>query len=144
MANANMPLDLMHESTRQTLDGLHGPLLHLHKTLLEIERKAYEKIHGRVSPNELLKLVLNDERFSWLRELSALIVSVEELLESEEPVQEDDARSLLTQLRTLLVPSETGDDFARKYFAALQADPDAILAHRAVTHILSTGDRGLS
>lgn len=144
MDNAHMPLDPMHESTRQTLDDLHGPLLHLHKTLLEIERKAYEKVHGRVSPNDLLKLALNDEQFAWLRELSALIVSVEELLEADEPVEEDSARSVLTQMRTLLVPSETGDAFGRKYFNALQADPGAVLAHRAVSQILSTGDRGLS
>lgn len=144
MANTYMPLDPMHESTRQTLDDLHGPLLHLHKTLLEIERRAYEKVNGRVSPNDLLKLALYHERFAWLRELSTLIVSVEELLESEEAVEEDNARSLLTQMRTLLVPSETGDEFGRKYFAALQADPGAVLAHRAVTQILSTGDRGLS
>ncbi len=144
MPNTNIPMDPMHDSTRQTLDDLHGPLLHLHKNLLEIERKAYEKAHGRVSANELLKLALNDEQFAWLRELSALIVSAEELLEAEEPVDEDSARSLLTQMRTLLVPSETGETFAQKYFAALQDEPDAVLAHRAVTQILSTGDRGLS
>ncbi|HKJ22962.1 MAG TPA: hypothetical protein VKA13_07725, partial [Gammaproteobacteria bacterium] len=74
MPNTNIPMDSMHDSTRQTLDDLHGPLLHLHKTLLEIERKAYEKAHGRLSANELLKLALNDQQFAWLRELSALIV----------------------------------------------------------------------
>jgi hypothetical protein len=36
----------------------------------------------------------------------------------------------------LLRPSETGNEFGRRYFAALQRHPDAVLAHREVTKLL--------
>jgi hypothetical protein len=36
----------------------------------------------------------------------------------------------------LLRPSETGNDFERKYYAAIQREPDAVLAHREVTKLL--------
>jgi hypothetical protein len=36
----------------------------------------------------------------------------------------------------LLKPFAEGTDFERKYYAALQRDPDIVLAHREVTKIL--------
>jgi hypothetical protein len=35
------------------------------------------------------------------------------------------------------MPSEDGDEFARRYFAALQREPEAVLAHREATRLLS-------
>jgi hypothetical protein len=55
------------------------------------------------------------------------------MLDAEEPATDADAESLLTRTRALLKPSEEGADFERKYYAALQRDPDIVLAHREVT-----------
>ena len=136
MPNKDKPLVTIHESTRQKLNDLRKALLHLHKILLEIERRIYEQAHGRVAAGELLKLLLRDGQFAWLRELSAIIVRVDELLDADEQIEEDNARLLLTQVKALLVPSETGNSFEKKYFTVLQSDPSAILAHRAVMNIL--------
>ena len=128
---------VMRRSPQQYLDELRVALLHLHKVLLEIERAAYEKIHGRVSAGELLRLVIQEKRFAWLRPVSEIIVQIDELLDGEAPVDEAAARRLSRQTRDLLVPAETGGAFAGNYHRALQGTPDAVLAHRAVMLILA-------
>jgi hypothetical protein len=115
---------------------LRRVLLRLHKALLDDERLAYERIYGRVTGSELLQLVINHEQFAWLRSISELIVSIDEMLDAEEPVTSADAELLLTQTRALLKPSENGTDFERKYYASLQRAPEIVLAHREVTKIL--------
>jgi hypothetical protein len=124
------------ESTLLRLRELRGGLLRLHKTLLDSERARYEEAAGRVSSGELLQLVINHEQFAWLRSISELIVSIDELLYTDEAVKAYEAESRIEKARALLKPSEEGDDFGRKYFAALQHDPDAVFAHREVAKIL--------
>jgi hypothetical protein len=127
--------NLVPEATRQRLTNLRRALLRLHKALLDAERLAYERVYGQVTGGELLQLVINHEQFAWLHSISELIVSIDEMLNAEEPMTSADAESLFTQTRTLLKPSEDGIDFERKYYAALQRDPDIVLAHREVTKI---------
>jgi hypothetical protein len=124
------------ESALQRLRDLRRGLLHLHKVLLNTEREVYEQVHGRVTSGELLQLVINHERFGWLHSISELIVRIDEMMDADEPATAGDVDSLLGQARSLLKPSETGDEFERRYFAALQREPDAVLAHREVTKIL--------
>ena len=125
------------EALMKRVRELRAGLLRLHKALLDDERAAYERAHGQVSAGELLQLVINHEQFAWLRSLSELIVRVDETLDTDEPVATENAEALLAQARTLLKPAEEGDEFGRKYFAALQREPDAVLTHREVTKILS-------
>jgi hypothetical protein len=127
--------DLVPEATRQRLTNLRRALLRLHKTLLDDERLAYERVYGQITGGELLQLVINHEQFAWLHSISELIVSIDEMLDAEEPMTSADAESLFTQARTLLKPSEDGTDFERKYYAALQRDSNIVLAHREVTKI---------
>lgn len=124
------------EDLRQRVRDLRRGLLHLHKVLLDAERAVYEKAHGRVSSGELLRLVMNDEHFAWLHALSEFIVRIDEMFDADEPATTGEAESLLAQARSLLKPSETGGEFERRYYAALQAEPDAVLAHREVTKTL--------
>ena len=126
------------ESTLRRLRDLRRALLHLHKALLDSERAAYEQVHGSASSGELLQLVLNHEQFAWLHSISELIVRIDELLDADEPVTTNDAGILLAQTRALLKPSETGNDFERRYYAALQREPAVVLAHREVTKILQS------
>jgi hypothetical protein len=125
------------ETTLQRLSDLSRRLLGLHKALLDRERARYEQIHGRVSSNELLQLLLHNDQFAWLRLISELIVQIDESLDADEPLSVADAESLLVQVRTQLTPSETGDIFQRNYFEAIQQDPDIVLTHREVRSLLS-------
>jgi hypothetical protein len=48
----------------------------------------------------------------------------------------EQARAIFEQVDKLLVPSESGDVFARRYYEALQRQPAVVLAHGAVKKVL--------
>lgn len=112
-------------------------MLQLHKLLLDAERARYEQVHGAVAGGQLLQLVIDDPQFAWLRSISALIVRIDEMFDGEEPATSAQAEALALEVRELLQPDENGSEFAQKYFAALQADPDAVLANRDIRQALS-------
>jgi hypothetical protein len=122
--------------TRERLVALRNGMLKLHKVLLDSERELYDRDIARItSPSQLLGLVLEDPHFAWLRELSQLIVLVDETLEWEEPATVADADRLITQSRNLLSPQESGGGFARSYYDALQRDPNVVMAHSAMLKV---------
>ncbi|MEP0920524.1 hypothetical protein [Leptolyngbya sp. FACHB-711] len=122
----------------QFISDLRIRLLRLHKTLLEMERIVYEQKQGQVSKRELLRLVLTDAQFDWLHRLSRLIVRFDDLLHADEPVTSEAIDILVAEVAALLTPAENGDEFAQKYEAALQLDPDVVLAHADVTLFLAS------
>jgi len=116
---------------------LRRPLLRLHKTLLDDERAAFERIHGRIeSSYKLLNLVMSDPWFDWLHALSELVVQIDEVLDADEPMSAEQAGRFFSQTEELLTPAEGGTGFGRKYYDALQRSPDVVLAHREVTKVL--------
>ncbi len=114
-------------------------LLRLHKLLLEMERINYEKIHGQVRSGELLQLVLNHPQFSWLRIISALVVEIDEALDGDEPATVSDLENLISQTR-LLFASPANEEFKARYQAALQREPDVVMAHSVVMQLLRKAD----
>jgi hypothetical protein len=123
-------------SDRQLLFDLRKALLHLHKTLLDWERAAYERIHGRASASELLKVIVEDPQFAWLRPISELIVRIDETVDKEAEDTPADVNALVARARAVVAADEAGPPNAQRYYAALQEHPDAVLAHRAVTKVL--------
>jgi len=114
----------------QRLTDLRNALLRLHKILLDSERATYEHEVARInSPNELLSLVLYDPWFAWLHELSQFVVLIDESLDADEPPNGLDAERFIIQARALLTPNEEGVGFERRYFEALQRDPNVVLGH---------------
>src|SRR5215216_7795988 len=102
------------EITCDSLKVLRQGLLRLHKTLLDLERRDFERARGRISNSyEFLQLVLKDPWFDWLHRLSELIVQIDETLDpnSETPATEADATALLERAKALLAPAETGSEF---------------------------------
>ena len=132
----------MKDTDRQLLIDLRRALLHLHKTLLEWERTAYERLHGRASPAELLDAIVTDPQFAWLRPVSELIVRIDEGLEIDAlEGPEIDVDWIVAQTRTYITPNENGTPYAQRYHSALQDHPDAVFAHRAVTNILKAAGK---
>ena len=132
----------MKDTDRRLLIDLRRALLNLHKTLLEWERTAYERVHGRTSPGELLEAIVTDPQFSWLRPVSELIVRMDEGLEIDAlEGPEIDVDWIVAQTRTYISPDESGTPYAQRYHAALQEHPDAVFAHRAVTNILKAAGK---
>jgi len=128
------------ELTRDALKELRHGLLRLHKLLLDLERRDFERARGRISNSyEFLQLVLKDPWFDWLHRLSELIVQIDESLDTrdtETPKTEEDAKALLERAKTLLAPSESGTQFQKNYFLALQQSPDVVLLHSEVMRLL--------
>src|SRR3954454_14405780 len=124
-------------ATRDRLSQLRARLLALHKSLLDDARVAYEMDRGSVSSKgHLLQLVINDPFFAWLHQISEMVVRIDEATASEATASEADARGIFDQVDKLLLPSESGDVFARKYYEALQRQPAVVLAHGAVKKVL--------
>jgi hypothetical protein len=127
----------MKDADRQLLTDLRRAVLQLHKTLLDWERTAYERTHGRTAPGELLKVIVSDPQFAWLRPMSELIVRIDEGLEIDAlEGPQIDIDWTLSQVRTFVSPDETGTPYAQRYHAALQEYPDAVLAHGGVREVL--------
>ena len=125
------------QATAEKLRAIRAALLHLHKTLLERERDAYEREHGKIgSSYEYLNLVMHDTAFAWLRLLSELIVQIDESLDGRETPSEATANALIQQSRLLLTPNEGGAEFQRKYFTSVQESPEVVLAHAEFAKLL--------
>jgi catechol 2,3-dioxygenase len=130
------PLDA---AARERLRELRIRLLDLHKVLLEDARVAYEMDRARVGTNaSLLQLVIHDPWFAWLHSLSGLVVRIDETLDPRisTPAAAADGVALLEEVDRLLTASEAGNEFARRYFEALQRQPAVVLAHAAVRRVL--------
>ncbi len=122
--------------TRGQMNAVRDALLHLHKLLMDDERRAYERVHGRVGPNELLQLLMSDSPFSWLRTVSGLVVRIDEMMSPKAGAGEQEGRRLLAYVRDTMMPSETALGFGAKYHDAIQREPDILLAHREVRKLL--------
>jgi hypothetical protein len=125
--------------TREQLTRVRTALLRLHKTLLDFEREGYERERGKIDNSyAYLQLVMSDPWFAWLRQLSELIVEMDELLAAKEVPGEATARALIQQAGILLTPAESGTEFQKKYFAAMQQSPEVVLAHSEFAKVLGS------
>ena len=137
--NSSEPGNVLPAATLSHLQQLRRSLLHLHKTLLDMERADFERVSGRLTSGELLQLVINHAQFAWLRQISALVVQMDEMLSAEEPATKSDVDNLLEQAR-LLFTSSADETFRDKYQAALQREPAAVMAHAEIAKLLRRDD----
>lgn len=136
----------MLDTTRDSVMNLRQGLLRLHKMLLDLERRGYERARGRIGNSyEFLQLVLKDPWFDWLHRLSELIVQIDETLDTrdpEQPATDEDAHELVARAKALLSPAESGSEFQKNYFLALQQSPDVVLLHSELMKLLGrTGNQ---
>jgi hypothetical protein len=123
---------------RQKLVSLRNALLTLHKTLLEMERREYQREHGFVSVGELFRLVVDHEQFAWLHNISEFVVRIDEMLAGEEPIAEEYTASSIALARKMFLPTESGDAFQKKYYDAIQRDPAVVLEHAELVRLFSS------
>lgn len=72
-------------SIRTRLNALAPALRHFHSALLDFAKGEYEFLHGPVgSPFELYSLVMNHPDFQWLRPLSGLMATLDEVLDAKD------------------------------------------------------------
>jgi hypothetical protein len=122
---------------REKLVALRLALLRLHKSLLDMERREYERLHGKVNTGELFRLVIDHEQFAWLHNISEFVVRLDESLAGEAPVTADDTRSAIMLARKMFAPSEAGDGFQKRYFNAIQMDPAVVMEHAELARLFA-------
>jgi hypothetical protein len=122
---------------REKLVALRLTLLRLHKTLLDMERREYERAHGKVNTGELFRLVIDHEQFGWLHNISEFVVRLDETLAGEVPVTPEDTRSAIMLARKMFAPSESGDAFQKRYFDAIQRDPAVVMEHAELARLFA-------
>jgi hypothetical protein len=124
---------------RERLRDLSRRLMHLHRLLIDREYRGYESRHGAVGTQELLRLLLHDPAFAWLRSLSTLMAQIDAAVDADEPLTHDDAQRAFREAHRLLKSGDRGA-FQDRYREALQDSPDVVIAHAAVSEVL----RGLT
>jgi hypothetical protein len=72
------PDDLTAAMTVARLRALRTGVLALHKAALDAERARYEQAHGPIGgPQQVLRLVMDDPFFAWLRPLSDFVIQAD-------------------------------------------------------------------
>ena len=69
--------------------------------------------------------------------MSEAIVRLDEFLDQDDPLQAKDADEVIEQIRAMTVDANGGDDYANRYQAAVQRDPDVVIQHVRLTKALS-------
>src|ERR1041385_3754508 len=126
----------MDAPTRATLHTAQKALLHVHKAILDEERRRYEAAHGRIpSAMGFLQLLLNDDWFAWLRPMSGLAAQIDEALFAK-PGETTMAPSLLLEeARFLLSPRHEGEDLPARLYQMIQGVPEVAVAHAEAMRI---------
>ena len=120
------------DPARTRLAEIRETLLTLHKALLDSERTAYEIVHGPIGPPAaFLQLLINNERFAWLRPITTLIVQIDETLAAKKPpATSKDFEQLIIDTRALLSPSREANGFWKHYANAVERDPGVAIHHQ--------------
>ena len=112
-------------------------LVELHKVLLDAERRRYTRTHGPVEgTQQILRLVMTDPWFAWLRPIAELIVQADERLSTDVPITPADVRALSEHARGLLQHDLGGPTFRDAYQRTLQDVPDVVVSHAQVIKLL--------
>ena len=120
----------MEPTERITLKTAQQALLHVHKAILDTERRRYEAAHGRIpSAMGFLQLLLNDEWFAWLRPMSGLAAQIDEALFAKPGETAMAPSLLLEEARFLLSPRHEGDDLPARLYQLIQSVPEVAVAH---------------
>ena len=126
------------ERIDQLLTQLHRSVLHLHKALVDSEKKEWEQTRGPVGgPTQFLNMLLNEPAFAWMRPFSGLIVAIDEYQDAKEPKSEEEARQLFGVARNVLRPP---DFVESRYRDVLQRDSNIVLLHARVVQVLNEAE----
>jgi hypothetical protein len=132
-----MTTEPIHAESRELLGKLRGLLLEQHKLLLDRERSEYEKVNGPIGgPGPFLQLVIGDPQFAWLRQVSTMVVEIDEALAPRSKAGQAEADALAGQARRLMRPREEGTDFQKRYYQAVQDSPDVVILQCKVEQLL--------
>ena len=121
--------DRFEEVDRRRLIEVNAALRALHKLLIRTVQQEYEREHGPIGgPGALLRLLMEDPFFSWLRPMSKAMVEMDELLEEAMPLEPIRMAGLRERIEGMIA--------TERYLAALQASPEVVMAHTVLRKAL--------
>jgi hypothetical protein len=117
-------------NTRPQLRALSRTLRDVHRGLVEFSRERYELANGAVRDRgELLRLLLEDDAFTWLRPLSRMIVEIDELAARDAAPTANEAEEIRARAEALTTASVDSDAFGSRYVALLASEPRVAMNH---------------
>ena len=132
-----MSLPSISAEDRELLGKLRNLLLEQHKLLLDRERALYEKDNGAIAgPGPFLELALNHPDFAWLKQISTLVIEIDEALSRRSKADPQTVEAILAQARAMLRPRELGEDFQMRYYHAVQESPDVVILQCKIEKLL--------
>jgi hypothetical protein len=132
-----MPPEPIRAGSRELLGKLRILLIEQHKLLLDRERAEYEKTNGAIAgPGPLLALVIEDPHFAWLKQISTLVVEIDEALSRRSEATQPVADALAAQAREVMQPREHGSDFQVRYNNAIQESPEVVILQCRIEQLL--------
>jgi hypothetical protein len=123
------------QSAIQFLKDVRKPLLTLHKSILDHERAAYEKVNGPITPAAFLQQLIGGADFRWIAPLSTAIANIDELLDDEK-VTADDRITGAQAVAALFQSDSPTNAFRQHYLALLQESPTILHEHGRVVQAL--------
>lgn len=128
MADDDRP-DPFEEVARERLIEVNEALRALHKLLIRTVRSEYERRHGPIGGSgALLRLLMEDPFFSWLRPMSKVMVEMDELLEEAMPLEPIRIAGLRERIEGMIA--------TERYLSLLQSSPEIVMGHTALRKAL--------
>ena len=114
---------------RAQLQTLSRALRDVHRSLVEFSRDRYELENGPIQgKGQLFDLLLRDEAFAWLRPLSRLIVTIDQLAGRRSVPSEEEVAAMRGRVETFIAPGSP-DSFGSRYCGLLPSEPDVTKHH---------------
>ncbi|MFC6591804.1 hypothetical protein ACFP81_07110 [Deinococcus lacus] len=113
------------DKIRRKLTSLAAALRQFHSALLDVARSDYEFAHGKVqNPFELFNLVTTHPDFQWLRPLSGLMATLDEVTDEKGLIlTERHVNDVEHALGLLFAESDTRFQEFRQGYARAAQDP---------------------
>ena len=132
------PDDLTAAIAVARLRALRTVVLALHKAVLDAERGRYALVHGPVGgPHQVLRLVMDDPFFAWLRPLSDFVIQADIRLSDGKILLPSDVDRFASHLRSVVQSESLTDRFAVEYRRTLQDVPEVVVLHGKLMALLS-------
>lgn len=124
----------------ENLRAIRNELLKLHKSLMEIERMNYEEEFGKLTPSQLLQLLFESERFTWLRTISILVTEFDEMFADRKGIDSNLSAALLEKTQQIFDESDTFPEFKPKYKANLDTESSISAHHLRISTLLQKNE----
>ncbi|WP_424951151.1 hypothetical protein [Deinococcus sp.] len=135
---------------RTQLNALAAALRHFHSALLDVAKSEYEFREGPVGgPFALYSLVMNHQSFQWLRPLSGLMATLDEVTDSKADLSARNVRDVRQALGLLMGGPDINDDGAqfaefRAGYARASADPRVKATEAKWRELLEVASAGVA